>query len=71
MLNAPGVIDEGYRGELVVILVNTDVAVPYEVRAGDRIAQLVVVHVAPIVASKVDRLQGTPRGSSGLGSTGA
>lgn len=71
VLNAPGVVDEGYRGELVVLLINTDAAVAHQVRAGNRIAQLVVLPVAPLVAIRVQGLPGTPRGPSGFGSTGA
>ena len=44
-LNVPGLIDPGYRGEVAVVLVNTDPTVPYEVRRGDRIAQLVICRV--------------------------
>ena len=70
IVNAPGLIDAGYRGELKVLLLNTDGAATFEVTAGDRIAQLVIVAVAtpPIVES--DALAATVRGESGFGSSG-
>jgi len=69
-LNTPGLIDSGYRDEIAVLLVNTDPEVPYRVRRGDRIAQLVIqrVEVADFVA--VDSLAGSDRGLGGFGSTG-
>jgi dUTP pyrophosphatase len=70
-LNAPGLIDAQYRGELKVLLVNTDPAAPYDVRAGDRIAQLVIAPVeSAIVWSEVDELDQTTRDTFGFGSTG-
>jgi len=70
IVNAPGLIDAGYRGELKVLLLNTDGAATFEVTAGDRIAQLVIVAVAtpPIVES--DALAATVRGEGGFGSSG-
>ncbi|MEO7754107.1 MAG: dUTP diphosphatase [Terracoccus sp.] len=70
VLNAPGTIDEGYRGEILVNLVNLDHAESFTVRRGDRIAQLVVQRVARAVFSVVDSLDGTSRGETGHGSTG-
>ena len=70
IVNTPGTIDAGYRGEIRVILLNTDASEPYTVRAGDRIAQLVVMPVARVRFIPVDRLPGTERGESGFGSTG-
>jgi len=69
--NAPGLIDAGYRGELTVLLVNLG-AEPYAVRAGDRVAQLVVVPVGMAVAREVAALPdaGDARGPGGFGSTG-
>jgi dUTP pyrophosphatase len=70
VLNAPGLIDAGYRGEVAVLLVNTDQQATFRVDAGDRIAQLVVVAVStpePVVA---DALATTTRGEGGFGSTG-
>jgi dUTP pyrophosphatase len=69
-LNAPGLIDPGYRGEVVVILVNTDPAAPYEVRRGDRIAQLVICRVEEARFVAVDRLGTSERGAGGFGHSG-
>jgi dUTP pyrophosphatase len=69
-LNAPGLIDAGYRGEVRVLLLNTDRDAPFEVRPGDRIAQLVIVrHEAPEL-TEVDELAESTRGHGGFGSTG-
>jgi len=67
-LNAPGLIDAGYRDELKVLLVNTDPVEPFEVRRGERIAQLVVQAVARIEWARVAALEGENRGG-GFGST--
>lgn len=69
VLNAPGTIDAGYRGELKVLLVNHGPD-PVEVRHGQRIAQLVVAPVVTVDVREVDRLDATTRGSGGFGSTG-
>ena len=70
LVNAPGLIDAGYRGEVRVLLLNTDPAAPFEVQAGDRIAQLVIVrHEAPEL-QEVEELAASPRGRAGFGSTG-
>lgn len=69
-LNTPGLIDSGYRDEIRVILVNLDPTEKYEVRRGDRIAQLVVQPVARVAWEEVDELSATLRGESGFGSTG-
>ncbi len=69
-LNTPGLIDSGYRDELSVLLVNTDPEVPYRVRRGDRIAQLVVQRVESAEFAEVEALSGTERGFGGFGSTG-
>jgi dUTP pyrophosphatase len=69
VLNAPGTIDEDYRGEVKVILVNLG-AEPFVVSHGDRIAQLVVVPVTRVEPELVASLEETPRGSGGFGSTG-
>lgn len=69
-LNAPGLIDPGYRGEVRVILVNTDAATPYVVEPGDRIAQLVVQRVEHVTFETDGVLEATPRGAGGFGSTG-
>jgi dUTP pyrophosphatase len=70
LLNTPGLIDPQYRGEIKVLMVNTDPAVPYDVRRGDRIAQLVLTPVAYVEWREVDALDATTRDASGFGSTG-
>ena len=70
VLNAPGLIDAGYRGELAVLLVNTDRETAFRVEPGERIAQLVVVAVALPQPVAVPALSETPRGGGGFGSTG-
>jgi dUTP pyrophosphatase len=68
--NAPGLIDSGYRGEVRVLLLNTDAHEPFEVAPGDRIAQLLLVrHEAPELI-EVDSLDETARGLGGFGSSG-
>ena len=70
LVNAPGLIDAGYRGEVRVLLLNTDPAEPFAVTVGDRIAQLLIVrHETPELVEVVDLGQ-TPRGAAGFGSTG-
>lgn len=70
VVNAPGLIDEGYRGELRVLLLNTDREAPFEVRAGDRIAQLVLIQVATPPVVEVDELSSSVRADGGFGSSG-
>jgi dUTP pyrophosphatase len=70
VVNAPGLIDAGYRGELRVLLLNTDRHKAYEVSAGDRIAQLVIIAVAALEPVAVTDLDATARGDGGFGSTG-
>jgi dUTP pyrophosphatase len=70
LVNTPGTIDAGYRGEVRVVLINTDPTEPFTVRRGDRIAQLVVQPVARARFLDVGELPGTPRGDGGFGSTG-
>jgi dUTP pyrophosphatase len=70
-LNTPGLIDSGYRGELQVILVNTDPTDAYAVTRGERIAQLVVQAVERVNLVEVAALDESGRGSAGFGSTGA
>jgi dUTP pyrophosphatase len=68
--NAPGLIDSGYRGEVRVLLLNTDPREPFEVAAGDRIAQLLLVrHEAPELI-EVEWLEESARGVGGFGSSG-
>lgn len=69
-LNTPGLIDSGYRGELKVLLVNTDPAEAFTVRRGDRIAQLVVLGVEEAVFAVTDVLPDSVRGGGGFGHTG-
>jgi dUTP pyrophosphatase len=69
VLNAPGTIDADYRGEVAVLLINHG-DVPFTIRRGDRIAQLVVAPVLQIAISAKTRLSSTQRGSGGFGSTG-
>ncbi|AKF05454.1 dUTP diphosphatase [Sandaracinus amylolyticus] len=69
VLNAPGTIDEDYRGELQVILVHHG-REPHVIRHGDRIAQLVVAPVTRVAIDVVDALDATARGEGGFGSTG-
>jgi dUTP pyrophosphatase len=69
-INAPGLIDPGYRGEVRVALVNLDPNEEYVVHEGDRIAQLVIVPVASATFRVVDQLPEAHRGDGGFGSTG-
>jgi dUTP pyrophosphatase len=71
IVNSPGLIDSGYRGELKVILLNTDSAHPFVVEPGMRIAQLVVLEVPGVELEEVDELPATERGVRGHGSSGA
>jgi dUTP pyrophosphatase len=70
LVNAPGLIDAGYRGELRVLLLNTDRDAAFEVAPGDRIAQLVVVAVATPEVVEAGARAATRRGGGGLGSSG-
>jgi dUTP pyrophosphatase len=70
MVNAPGLIDSHYRGEVKVIAINLDRHEPIVIAKGDRIAQLVLMAVPPVQIEEVDRLDETQRGSGGFGSSG-
>lgn len=70
LVNAPGLIDAGYRGELRVLLLNTDRGAAFEIEPGDRIAQLVVTQVESPKFVEAAALSETSRGESGFGSTG-
>jgi dUTP pyrophosphatase len=70
MVNAPGVIDAGYRGEIGLILWNTDRESAFTITEGDRIGQLLVMRVAEAQLIPVDSLPGSTRGMAGFGSTG-
>ena len=71
IVNAPGTVDAGYRGEIKVTLINLDPHEPVTLRPGDRIAQLVVQRVEHAVLHEVEVLPGTARGEGGFGSTGS
>ena len=70
LVNAPGLIDSGYRGEVKVLLLNTDRAEPFSVAPGDRIAQLVLVRVETPGVEEVAALTASARGEGGFGSSG-
>jgi dUTP pyrophosphatase len=70
LVNAPGLIDAGYRGEIKVIAINLDPREPFEVHRGDKIAQLVVYPVPTTTLREVSELPESDRGSGGFGSTG-
>jgi dUTP pyrophosphatase len=70
LVNAPGLIDAGYRGELRVLLLNTDPEEPFEIAPGDRIAQLVLVRIEAPPLEEAEDLDETGRGEGGFGSTG-
>jgi len=70
MANAPGLIDAGYRGEIICAVVNLDREEAVQIRRGDRIAQLVVVAVPDVSPSFVEELPRSSRGEGGFGSTG-
>lgn len=70
LVNAPGLIDAGYRGEVKVLLLNTDPAAPFAIAPGERIAQLVLVPVEVSRVTEVDELALSERGAGGFGSSG-
>ncbi len=70
LVNAPGLIDPGYRGEVRVLLLNTDRQQPFELSVGDRIAQLLLVPFVAAVPHEVGELDETLRGAGGFGSSG-
>jgi dUTP pyrophosphatase len=69
IVNTPGLVDAGYRGELLVNLVNTDPEEPFVVEAGMRIAQLVILRVPEVEVVEVDELPESERGAKGFGSS--
>jgi dUTP pyrophosphatase len=71
LVNSPGLIDSGYRGEVRVVLLNTDQRETFTVTPGMRIAQLVVLRVPEIELEEVDELPATERGARGFGSSRA
>jgi dUTP pyrophosphatase len=70
LVNAPGLIDAGYRGEIRVLLLNTDLQSTFEIEPGDRIAQLLVVPFAALVSVEAGELASSGRADGGFGSTG-
>jgi dUTP pyrophosphatase len=70
VVNTPGTIDSGYRGEIRICLINHDPVAPIELRRGDRVAQLVVQRVEHAVFREVDQLDDSERSAGGYGSTG-
>jgi dUTP pyrophosphatase len=70
LVNSPGLIDPGYRGEVRVLLLNTDVSDPFEIEPGDRIAQLLLVPFVTTEVMEVPELDETRRGLAGFGSSG-
>lgn len=70
LVNAPGLIDAGYRGELRVLLLNTDRDAPFTVDPGERVAQLVLVQVQTPEVTEVEELAVSERGAGGFGSSG-
>ncbi|GAA3537539.1 dUTP diphosphatase [Nonomuraea rosea] len=70
LVNAPGTVDAGYRGEIRVTLINTDAKEPFRLQRGERVAQLVIQQVERAAFYEVERLPGSVRGANGFGSTG-
>lgn len=70
VVNSPGTVDAGYRGEIKVTLLNTDAAEPFDIAPGDRIAQLIVMPLSRATFLPVDALPDSVRGDGGFGSTG-
>ncbi len=70
IVNTPGLIDSGYRGELKIILINTDDENAIHIKRGERIAQLVIQKVPAVHLVEVDELDASERGAAGFGSTG-
>lgn len=70
IVNAPGLIDSGYRGEVKVVLVNLDARETFLFQKGDRIAQLMIVAAPSVTLHNTDQLEDSPRGACGFGSSG-
>jgi dUTP pyrophosphatase len=70
VLNSPGLIDAGYRGEVKVLVVNTDPRAAVKLARGDRVAQLVVQRIEAVQLTEVDELPASERGAGGFGSSG-
>lgn len=70
LVNSPGLVDSGYRGEMQIVMINTDKREPFHIKRGDRIAQLVIQRVEEVTLLKIKELDETSRGAGGFGSTG-
>lgn len=70
IINSPGTVDAGYRGEIKVALLNTDLDEAYDITVGDRIAQLIVMPIPPVRFVAVEELPDSVRGQGGFGSSG-
>jgi len=70
LVNSPGLVDSGYRGEMAIIMINTDKRESFQIKRGDRIAQLVIQKVVEAMTFQVSELDATSRGAGGFGSTG-
>ena len=70
LVNSPGLIDSGYRGEICVIMINTDNSNDFKIKKGDKICQLVIQKVEEVEFIEVDELDKSSRGENGFGSTG-
>jgi dUTP pyrophosphatase len=70
LVNSPGLIDSGYRGEIAVVLLNTDKREPFHIKRGCRIAQMVIQRIEEAALIRADSLDETTRGAGGFGSTG-
>src|SRR4029434_6599833 len=70
LVNSPGLVDSGYRGEMSIVMINTDKSKAFHIKRGDRIAQLVIQRVESVSIAGVDELDETSRGAGGFGRTG-
>jgi dUTP pyrophosphatase len=70
LVNSPGLVDSGYRGEMSIVMINTDKHETFHIKRGDRIAQLVIQRVEEVKLVRVAELDNTSRGEGGFGSTG-
>jgi dUTP pyrophosphatase len=70
LVNSPGLVDSGYRGEMSIVMINTDKHETFHIKRGDRIAQLVIQKVEEVKLVRVSELDNTSRGEGGFGSTG-
>ncbi len=70
LVNSPGLVDSGYRGEMAIIMINTDKREAFRIKRGDRIAQLIIQKVIEATTIQVNELDATSRGAGGFGSTG-